>query len=71
MEGSRESYETTWGFQCQGCGDWYPHGHHQSCAGAADGLPIETIEKSINRLARAFERIAAALEISNENREEM
>ena len=52
---------------CGGCRDWYPEGHHQSCAGAADGLPIEDIEHSLNRLARAFERIAAALEKRNED----
>jgi hypothetical protein len=45
---------------CEGCRDWYTKGH--TCAGAADGLPIEDIEHSLNRLARAFERIAAALE---------
>jgi hypothetical protein len=62
IQGSKETYETIRGFWCIGCGEWYPHGRHQGCAGAADGLPNKTIEESIYRLAKAFERIAAALE---------
>ena len=58
-------YTTPWGYQCQGCEEWYPYFHGHSCAGAADGLPPARLDldQSMYRVAKALERIAAALEI--------
>ena len=65
IQGSRETYETMWGYQCQGCDEWYPRHFKHSCAGAADGLPLTdlSLERGVLKMARALERIAAALEI--------